>query len=122
LRTPARSRRSSCLFPPGHHDLHGAFEGEIFEEGTLVVNTCTGEGFYNVVARFVGSVVGSEPGTATFSAKGRLHSFNRIDQGHFTLEHGTGPLAGVHAAGTFEFTLGIGGTYDGVAHFDQRSE
>ena len=45
-----------------------------------------------------------------------------IDKGHFTLSRGAEGLAGVHAVGTFEFTLGIGGTYVDLAHFDQRPE
>lgn len=108
------------FFHPGDHELTGSIEGRIIEDGTLVVDMCTGDGFYNVTAEFTGSVLGSEPGTATFTAQGRLHSFGIIEQGHFTLSRGAAGLAGVHAVGTFEFTLGIGGTYDGLADFDQR--
>jgi hypothetical protein len=110
------------FFHPGHHDLTGSLAGTIVEEGTLVLDKCTGDGFYNVTAAFTGTVLGSAPGTATFTAHGSLHSFNRIDRGHFTLSRGAGGLAGVHAVGTFEFTIGLGGDYAGVAHIDQRSK
>jgi hypothetical protein len=110
------------FFHPGHHDLTGALAGTIVEDGTLVLDKCTGDGFYNVTAAFTGTVLGSAPGTATFTAHGSLHSFNRIDHGHFTLSRGAGALAGVHAVGTFEFTIGVGGAYVGRAHFDRRSE
>ena len=111
------------LFHPGHHDLSGALEGVIVEDGTLVLNRCTGDGFYNVTAVFTGTVLGSEPGTATFTAIGQLQTIggiSSIERGHFTLSRGEGGLAGVHAEGTFEFTLGVGGTFVGRAHFDQR--
>jgi hypothetical protein len=110
------------LFHPGDHLLTGALEGQIIEDGTLVIDQCTGDGFYNVTAAFTGTVLGSEPGTATFTAQGRLRESAFIDKGHFTLDRGAGGLAGVHAVGTFEFTLGIGGDYVGLAHFDHRSK
>jgi hypothetical protein len=110
------------FFHPGHHDLTGSIAGTIVEEGTLVLDRCTGDGFYNVTAVFTGTVQGSEPGTATFTAHGSLHSFNRIDRGHFTLSRGAEGLAGVHAVGTFNFTIGVGGDYVGLAHFDHRSK
>ena len=110
------------LFHPGHHDLAGTLEGQIVEDGTLVVDRCTGDGFYNVTAVFTGTVLGSEPGTAIFTAHGRLRDSGFIDRGHFTLSRGEGGLAGVHAAGTFQFTLGVGGDYVGVANFDSRSK
>jgi hypothetical protein len=116
----ARHGCKITFFHPGDHELTGALEGRILEDGTLVINQCTGDGFYNVTAAFTGSVMGSEPGTGVFTAVGQLHSFGRIDRGHFTLSRGEGGLAGVHAEGTFEFTLGVGGTYQGLAHFDQR--
>ena len=110
------------FFHPGHHELTGALAGIIVEEGTLVLDKCTGDGFYNVTAAFTGTVLGSAPGTATFTAHGSLHSYNRIDEGHFTLSRGAGGLAGVHAVGTFEFTIGVGGGYVGLAHYDQGSK
>jgi hypothetical protein len=119
------AQHGSCkvvLFHPGDHLLTGALEGQIIEDGTLVIDRCTGDGFYNVTAAFTGTVLGSEPGTATFTAQGRLRNFAFIDKGHFALDRGEGGLAGVHAVGTFEFTLGIGGDYVGLAHFDDRSE
>jgi hypothetical protein len=110
------------LFHPGHHELTGALEGQIVEDGTLVLDRCTGDGFYNVTAVFTGRVQGSEVGTAIFTAQGRLRAGTFIDKGHFALDRGEGGLAGVHAVGTFEFTLGVGGDYVGLAHFDDRSK
>lgn len=116
-------REEGCLVTfihPDVHELTGSLEGRMIEEGTLVLDTCTGEGFFSVAADFVGSVLGSELGTARMTVQGKLHSFAIIDDGHFVLSHGTGGLAGVHVVGKFQYTLGAGGTYGGRAHFDRR--
>ena len=108
------------LFHPGEHHLSGAVEGEILEEGYFLIDQCTGEGFYYVKAAFTGTVLGSKPGTATFVADGRIRDSTIIDLGHFTLGDGKDGLAGVNAAGTFNFTMGVGGNYVGRASFDRR--
>jgi hypothetical protein len=107
------------LHHPGHHHLTGSIEGEIFEDGYFLVDQCTGDGFYYVTAAFTGTVLGSEPGTATFKADGRIRDSTIIDLGHFTLSGGAGGLTGVQAVGTFEFTMGVGGTYVGRAQFER---
>jgi hypothetical protein len=108
------------LFHPGHHHLTGAIEGEIVEDGYFLLDQCTGDGFYYVTAAFTGSVLGSEPGTATFKADGRIRESTIIDLGHFTLGDGAGGLAGVRAQGTFNFTMGQGGKYKGFAYFERK--
>jgi hypothetical protein len=110
------------LFHPGHHHLSGAIKGEIVEDGYFLIDQCTGEGFYYVTAAFTGTVLGSKPGTATFKADGRIRDSTIIDLGHFTLEGGAEGLAGVRAFGTFNFTMGVGGKYFGIAYFDRRSK
>jgi hypothetical protein len=110
------------LFHPGLHHLTGAIEGVFVEDGYFLLDQCTGEGFYYVTAAFTGTVLGSKPGTATFKADGRIRDSTIIDLGHFTLGDGLGGLAGVHASGTFNFTMGEGGKYVGVASFERRSK
>jgi hypothetical protein len=110
------------LFHPGQHHLTGAIEGEIQEDGYFLIDKCTGNGFYYVVAAFTGTILGSDPGTATFVADGRIHDSTIIDLGHFTLGDGKEGLAGVNASGTFNFTMGVGGEYVGRAYFDRRSK
>ena len=110
------------LFHPGEHHLTGAIEGEIKEDGWFVIDQCTGNGIYYVVAEFTGTVLGSEPGTATFTADGLIRNSTIIDKGDFTLDGGAGGLAGVRAVGTFHFTMGVGGEYVGTAYFDHKSK
>ena len=107
------------LFHPGHHHLTGAIEGEIVEDGYFLIDQCTGEGFYFVTAAFTGTILGSEQGTATFKADGRIRNSTIIDLGYFTLGDGEGGLTGVRAEGTFHFTMGKGGEYVGTAYFDK---
>jgi hypothetical protein len=110
------------LFHPGKHHLSGAIVGQILEDGYFLIDQCTGDGFYYVVAAFTGTVLGSDPGTATFVADGRIRDSKIIDLGHFTLGDGKEGLAGVTASGTFNFTMGVGGTYVGQVSFDRRSK
>jgi hypothetical protein len=110
------------LFHPGYHHLTGAIEGEITEDGYFLIDKCTGDGFYYVVAAYTGTILGSDPGTATFVADGRIRDSTIIDLGHFTLGDGKEGLAGVRAQGTFNFTMGEGGKYVGLAYFDRRSK
>jgi hypothetical protein len=118
---------------PDVHELTGDIEGLMIEEGILVLDLCSGEGFFSVTADFVGTVLGSEPGTATLRVHGEIRDFFFIDRGHFLLTQGEGGLAGVHAWGSFESTVGHedpvthehiegGGSYNGFAHFDNRRE
>ena len=100
--------------------MSGEIEGVFVEDGYFLVDQCTGEGFYYVIARFTGTVLGSEPGTAVFKADGRIRESTIIDLGHFTLGEGTEGLEGVQASGTFQFTMGKGGTYDGVVSFEKK--
>lgn len=108
------------LFHPGQHHLTGTIEGVFVEDGYFLVDQCTGDGFYYVIAQFTGTVLGSEPGTATFTADGRIRDKTIIDLGHFTLSNGAEGLEGVHASGTFHFTMGVGGEYVGEASFDRK--
>jgi hypothetical protein len=118
------------LFHPDVHELTGDIEGLMIEEGILVLDLCTGEGFFSAEAVFVGTVLGSAPGTATLRVHGEVRNFFFIVRGHFDLTHGEGGLAGVHASGSFDATVGHvdsngevvegGGTYNGLAHFDER--
>jgi hypothetical protein len=108
------------LFHPGQHHLTGKIEGVFIEDGYFLIDQCTGEGFYYVIAEFTGTVNGSEPGTATFKANGTIRDSTIIDLGHFTLGNGAGGLEGVHAAGTFNFTMGKGGEYLGFAYFERK--
>jgi hypothetical protein len=105
---------------PDVHELSGSLEGQMTEVGTLTLDVCTGEGFFSAVAEFTGSVLGSLPGTATLTVHGTVTSFVVIEGGHFVLTDGEGGLAGAHAVGRFDYTVGEGGTYTGRAHFDQR--
>lgn len=110
------------LFHPGFHHVTGAMEGSFVEDGYFLIDRCTGEGFYYVTAAFTGTVLGSKAGVATFKAEGRIRESTIIDLGHFTLGDGTGGLEGVSASGTFNFTMGVGGQYDGLAHFEKKSK
>jgi hypothetical protein len=107
------------LFHPGFHHLTGSIEGSFVEDGYFLLDRCTGEGFYYVTAAFTGTVLGSEPGTATFKADGRIRDSTIIDLGHFTLVDGVGGLEGVTAKGTFNFTMGVGGEFLGDAFFEK---
>jgi hypothetical protein len=55
-------------------------------------------------------------------ADGRIRDSKIIDLGHFTLAGGKEGLKGVHASGTFNFTMGAGGEYIGHAYFDRPSK
>ena len=110
------------LFHPGFHHLTGSIEGSFVEDGYFLLDRCTGEGFYYVTAAFTGTVLGSETGTATFKADGRIRDSTIIDVGHFTLVDGLGGLSGVTAEGTFNFTMGIGGEFVGTAYFEKKSK
>jgi hypothetical protein len=110
------------LFHPGFHHTTGSLEGSFVEDGYFLIDRCTGEGFYYVTAAYTGTVLGSKPGAATFKADGRIRDSTIIDLGHFTLVDGTGGLEGVTAEGTFNFTMGEGGKYVGVAHFEKKSK
>lgn len=107
------------LFHPGFHHLTGSIEGSFVEDGYFLLDKCTGEGFYYVTAAFTGTVLGSEPGTATFKADGRIRNSTIIDLGHFTLVDGMGGLEGVTASGTFNFTMGKGGEFLGFAFIEK---
>lgn len=110
------------LFHPGFHHVSGDMEGSFVEDGYFLLDRCTGEGFYYVTAAFTGTVLGSNPGTATFKADGRIRESTIIDLGHFTLVDGTGGLAGITASGTFNFTMGVGGEYRGLALSEKKSK
>ena len=110
------------LFHPGFHHLTGSIVGSFVEDGYFLIDRCNGEGFYFVTAAFTGTVLGSQVGTATFKADGRIHDSTIIDLGHFTLVDGLGGLAGVTAEGTFNFTMGVGGEFDGTAYFEKKSK
>ena len=102
------------------HELTGAIEGLMIEEGIFVLDTCTGEGYFSVEATFVGTVLGSESGTARLKVEGPITSFVVSEGGRFVISHGEGGLSGVHAWGSFDYIVGVGGCYDGLAIFDRR--
>ena len=110
------------LFHPGFHHLTGSIEGSFVEDGYFFLDKCTGEGFYYVTAAFTGTVLGSQPGTATFKADGRIRNSTIIDLGHFTLVDGKEGLEGVTASGTFNFTMGQGGEFLGQAFIDKEKK
>ena len=70
-----------------------------------------------VPAGELGMVAGE---TATLRVHGEIRDFFFTDRGHFVLTQGEGGLSGVHASGTFVYTIGFGGPYAGLAHFDDR--
>ncbi len=116
-------RQEGCVITflhPDVHDLTGSVQGQYTETGILTLNVCTGRGFFRAEGVIDGSVLGSQSGTATLRIEGVVRDFVFIDQGHFVITQGEGGLAGVHAAGTFAYTVGVGGTYQGLAHFDDR--
>jgi hypothetical protein len=102
------------------HELTGDVQGHWDEVGVLVLDLATGEGFFKAVGTFSGTVRGGDPGTATLRVQGEVHDFLVTDRGHFVITHGRGGLAGVHARGTYAYTVGAGGSYDGDAQFDGR--
>ncbi len=116
--------QDGCVVTFRHDDIHvltGDIEGLMIEEAAiLVLDLCTGEGFLSAEAVFVGAVLGSEPGVATLRVHGEVRNFGVTDRGHFDITDGEGALAGVHAWGTYDYILGVGGHYNGLALFDER--
>jgi hypothetical protein len=102
------------------HELSGDLQGLILVVETITLDLCTGDGFLTGEADFAGTVLGSEPGAARMSYHGELRAFVFIENGHFIMTDGEDGLAGVHAWSFWDFTAGVGGTYDGLAHFDER--
>ena len=102
------------------HELTGDIQGHWAEVGFLTLDLVTGEGFFMAEGTFTGTVLGSESGAATLRVQGEVRNFGVTDRGHFVLTQGDDGLAGVHAVGTYEVTVGEGGSYEGVAHFDNR--
>lgn len=101
------------------HQLTGDIEGDFVEIGFLALDMNTGEGFFMAEGDFTGTVLG-ESGKATLRVQGEVRDFFVTDRGHFVITQGQGGLAGVHAVGTFDYIVGVGGNYSGQAHFDER--
>jgi hypothetical protein len=101
------------------HQLTGDIEGDWVEFGYLFLDLNTGEGFFMAEGTLIGGVLGKS-GTATLRVQGEVRDFFVTDRGHFVITQGYGGLAGVHASGTYEYVVGVGGFYDGRAHFDDR--
>jgi hypothetical protein len=101
------------------HQLTGDIDGDWVEVGFLTLDLATGEGFFMAEGEFTGTVLG-ESGRATLRVHGEIRDFFVTDRGHFVITQGQGGLTGVHASGTFEYTVGVGGSYAGQAHFDER--
>jgi hypothetical protein len=80
----------------------------------------TGEGFFMAEGDFLGAVLDCELGTASLRVHGEVTNFFFTDRGHFVITHGRDGLAGVHARGTYDYIVGVGGGYTGFAHFDDR--
>jgi hypothetical protein len=115
------------------HDLTGSVQGSWIEVGILTLDVCTGQGFVRAEGVFTGTVLGRGPGTAILRIHGEVRGSFFIDHGHFVITQGQGGLAGVHAWGTFQYTVphedpenphgdpeGPAGSYMGFAHFDSR--
>jgi hypothetical protein len=114
--------QDGCVVTFRHDDTHqlsGSVQGDWVETAILTLDVCTGSGFFRAEGVLDGSVLG-RPGTATLRVHGEVRDFFFTDRGHFDISHGEGGLAGVHATGTFAYTVGVGGTYQGLAHFDDR--
>jgi hypothetical protein len=129
-------RQEGCVITFAHpgeqHDLTGSVQGSWIEDGILTLDVCTGQGFFRAEGVFTGTVLGRGPGTAILRVHGEVRNFFFIDHGHFVITQGQGGLAGVHAVGSFEYTVPHGdpeslhgeneggGSYVGLAHFDHR--
>lgn len=101
------------------HHLTGDIEGDWVEFGYLILDLNTGEGFFIGQGTLRGSVLGKS-GTATLRVHGEVRNFFVTNRGHFDITNGQDGLSGVHALGTYEYTVGVGGSYAGRAHFDER--
>jgi hypothetical protein len=102
------------------HELSGDMEGLITIVETLTFDIDTGDGFLTGEGTFVGTVLGSDPGTLTMKYHGELESFVFVEDGHLVLSRGEDGLAGVHVVVSWEFLAGVGGIYDGLALEDDR--
>jgi hypothetical protein len=106
---------------PDVHELTGSVQGITHRRVSLTLHVSTGRGFFRAEG-VIDAVLGSQPGTATLRIEGVVRDFVFLDQGQFVISHGEDGLAGVHASGTWAYTVGVGGTYQGLAHFDDRPE
>lgn len=102
------------------HELTGDIQGSWAEIGYLALDVITGEGFFMAEGVFTGTVLGGPSGMAVLRVHGEVRNFGMTDRGHFVITQGRDGLAGVHAVGTYEVTVGVGGRYKGQAHFDER--
>lgn len=103
------------------HELTGDIEGTWVEVAIFALDVVTGEGFFMAEGTFTGTVFGV-PGEAKLRVHSEVREFFFANGGHFILTQGRGGLAGVHALGTFSYTVGVGGLYAGLAQFDERRE
>lgn len=102
------------------HELTGDVQGEWAEVGILILDLATGQGFFMAEGTFRGTVQGTGPGCATLRVQGEVRDFFVTDRGQFVITQGEGGLAGVHAWGTYGYIVGVGGSYAGLAHYDDR--
>jgi hypothetical protein len=102
------------------HELTGDVQGVWVEVGFLTLDLATGEGFFMAEGDFLGAVLDSESGTATLRVHGEVTNFFFTDRGHFVITRGRDGISGVHAWGTYDYTVGAGGCYTGFANFDDR--
>jgi hypothetical protein len=107
------------LVHPDVHELTGSLEGMVAEFGTLKLDRGTGKGSFDANAGFVGTVLGSEPGTARVTIRAQLTD-SRVLSGRIVVTHGKYGLAGVQATATFRYVFGEGGSYEGFARFTKR--
>jgi len=107
------------LVHPDVHDLTGSLEGMVAEFGTLKLDRSTGKGSFDANAEFVGTVLGSQPGTARITIHAQLTD-SRVLSGRIVVTHGRYGLAGVHATATFRYVFGEGGSYEGRARSTKR--
>lgn len=101
------------------HQLTGDIQGDWLEVGILALDVVTGEGFFMAEGEFSGTILG-QSGDATLRVHGEVRNFFVTDRGHFVITQGEGGLAGVHAWGTYDYIVGVGGSYTGAAQFDDR--
>ncbi len=98
----------------GTHEITGTLSGTFVEQEVYTVQP-TGETHVRTQALFNGTVAG-KTGTAVIEFRGVLAG--AVAVGSFVVRNGTGGLVGLHAEGTAEITVGVGGTYSGQFHFD----
>ena len=102
------------------HELTGDIQGSWAEIAYFSLDVVTGEGFFMAEGEFTGTVLGGPSGKAILRVQAEVRDFFFADRGHFLITQGQGGLAGVHAVGTFEYVVGVGGRYKGQAQFDER--